>query len=75
MLLLLRLKTLKIPTLSYRRFRGDMIKVYKLLNANENLSFDTFFFHRKNSQHKYTAINLKLTLTRKIQENTTFPAV
>jgi len=27
------LNTLKNPTPSYRRFRGDMIEVYKLLNA------------------------------------------
>jgi len=27
-----RLKKLKLPTLSYRRTRGDMIEVYKLLN-------------------------------------------
>ena len=28
-----RLKKLKLPTLSYRRARGDMIEVYKLLNG------------------------------------------
>ena len=28
-----RLKILKLPTLSYRRARGDMIEVYKLLNG------------------------------------------
>ena len=27
-----RLKKLKLPTLAYRRTRGDMIQVYKLLN-------------------------------------------
>ena len=27
-----RLKILKLPTLSYRRMRGDMIEVYKILN-------------------------------------------
>ena len=28
-----RLKTLNLPTLKYRRFRGDMIEMYKLLNS------------------------------------------
>jgi len=27
-----RLKRLKLPTLKYRRIRGDMIEVYKILN-------------------------------------------
>ena len=28
-----RLKTLKLPTLSYRRLRGDMIEVYKIIKG------------------------------------------
>ena len=27
-----RLKMLNLPTLTYRRFRGDMIETYKILN-------------------------------------------
>ena len=30
-----RLKTLKLPTLSYRRIRGDMIQTYKILHPTE----------------------------------------
>ena len=30
-----RLKKLNIPTLKYRRIRGDMINVYKILNNNK----------------------------------------
>ena len=29
-----RLKSLKLPTLAYRRARGDMIEVYKIVNNN-----------------------------------------
>ena len=29
-----RLKKLNLPTLKYRRIRGDMINVYKILNSN-----------------------------------------
>ena len=38
-----RLKILKIPTLSYRRFRGDMIEVYKLLYKLEDIDYTVFF--------------------------------
>jgi len=38
-----RLKILKIPTLAYRRFRGDMIEVYKLLHGKEDIEYTTFF--------------------------------
>jgi ribonuclease P/MRP protein subunit RPP40 len=38
-----RLKVLKIPTLAYRRFRGDMIEVYKLLHGKEDIEYTKFF--------------------------------
>ena len=38
-----RLKVLKIPSLTYRRFRGDMIQVYKLLNNKEDIDYGRFF--------------------------------
>ena len=38
-----RLKMLDLPTLKYRRFRGDMIQVYKIINNVDNINFDTFF--------------------------------
>ena len=31
-----RLKKLKLPTLKYRRLRGDMITVFKILNDNKS---------------------------------------
>ena len=34
-----RLRVLKIPSLTYRRFRGDMIQVYKLLHNLEDIPF------------------------------------
>ena len=37
-----RLETLNLPTLKYRRFRGDMIEMYKLLNSKYNTTVSDF---------------------------------
>lgn len=57
-----RLKRLKLPTLSYRRFRGDIIQVWKLIHGKEDLDYKHFFeksnytdhFIRGHSQHLKT---------------------
>ena len=38
-----RLKALNLPTLAYRRFRGDMIQTYKILNGKEDIEYTRFF--------------------------------
>ena len=38
-----RLKSLKLPSLLYRRFRGDMIECYKLLHDKEDIDYNRFF--------------------------------
>jgi hypothetical protein len=38
-----RLKILEIPTLAYRRVRGDIIQVWKLLNGKEDKDYNVFF--------------------------------
>ena len=38
-----RLKKLDLPTVKYRRFRGDLIQVYKIINQIDDLKVDTFF--------------------------------
>jgi hypothetical protein len=38
-----RLKKLKLPTLEYRRNRGDIIQVYKIFHGIDNLNPDIFF--------------------------------
>ena len=38
-----RLETLKIPTLSYRRLRGDLIQVYKILHGVNDVQKEAFF--------------------------------
>ena len=39
-----RLKALNLPSLVYRRKRGDMIQVYKIMNGMVRLNQDDFFF-------------------------------
>ena len=36
-----RLKTLKLPTLRYRRLRGDMIEVYKIVHNMYDIRLDS----------------------------------
>ena len=52
-----RLKALNLPTLSYQRFRGDMIEVYKIISNiyDSNTSQTILNFREKNS------INLTLS--------------
>ena len=38
-----RLKKLNLPTLKYRRNRGDLIQVFKILNGYYNISWEDFF--------------------------------
>lgn len=38
-----RLNHLKLPTPSFRRHRGDVIQVFKLLNGMEDINYNTFF--------------------------------
>ena len=38
-----RLRALRLPSLFYRRRRGDVIMVYMLMNGHLNLEVDTFF--------------------------------
>ena len=38
-----RLQTLCLPSLKYRRLRGDMILVYRLINNNLGIDFNDFF--------------------------------
>lgn len=38
-----RLKYLNLPTLSYRRHRGDMIQVFKLISGLEDIDYTKFF--------------------------------
>jgi len=38
-----QLKELNLPTLSYHRFRGDIIFLHRIINNGFNISFSEFF--------------------------------
>ena len=38
-----RLKMLNLPTLKYRRKRGDLIQVFKILNGHYDINWEGFF--------------------------------
>ena len=52
-----RLRQLKLPTLKCRRYRGDLIQVFEIINEIVDLKFEDFFTTTKldstrNSEHK-----------------------
>ena len=59
-----RLELLKLPTLQYRRYRGDMIETYKLAHGLYDTSNEFMKFQSNNATghtlrgHKFTLIHL-----------------
>ena len=52
-----RLNKLKLPSLKFRRIRGDLIQAFKIINNNDNVDKDLFFTFRsddrtRNSENK-----------------------
>ena len=48
----LRLRTLKCPSLNYRRRRGEMIHVYKIVGGIDRVDPELFFFRPVPSQQE-----------------------
>ena len=67
-----RLAWLELPTLKYRRFRGDMLELYKILNnLYDSKTVPVFEMHLD----ILVAILLKLKLTDVITMSENFPFV
>ena len=56
-----RLRELKLPSLQYRRLRGDLIQTYKIVNELDNLDKDQFFTM---NETKYELRNSSLKLQK-----------
>ena len=50
-----RLKMLNLPTLKYRRKRGDLIQVFKILNGHYDINWEDFFTLDTNRTHNIRA--------------------
>ena len=64
-----RLRQLKLPTLKCKRYRDDLIQVFKIINGIDDLKFEDFFTttkldSTKNSEHKLY-VHFAKTETRK----------
>ena len=56
-----RLRALGLPSLKYRRERGDLIQTYKIINKIDELNFSDFFEFNQNRTRGNTKINVKRT--------------
>ena len=64
-----RLKALKLPSLTYRRFRGDMIQVYKLMHNLEDIPFTRFFELNENPTRGHSLKLKKKSCKKEIRKN------
>ena len=60
-----RFEALKIPTLAYRRFRGEMIEVFKMFNMKEDTDNKIFFELSDSSSTRGHSLKLKTKSCRK----------
>ena len=53
-----RLKFLNLPSLKYRRYRGDLIQTYKILHSIDDLKTEDFFTVRNDTNTRSMYVNL-----------------
>ena len=59
-----RLKMLNLPTLKYRRKRGDLIQVFKILNGHYDINWEDFFTLDTDRTHNTRGHSKKLVKHR-----------
>ena len=59
-----RLRILKLPSLKYRRYRGDLIQTFKILNGLDDLKADDFYcFNNNSTRNNDIKLNIKYCST------------
>ena len=53
-----RLKFLNLPSLKYRRYRGDLIQTYKIIHSTDDLKTEYFFTVRNDTNTRSMNVNL-----------------
>ena len=59
-----RMRHLCLPSLKYRRLRGDMIQVFKLINGLDDLDWKDFFTKSRTDITRLSQYNLFITYSR-----------
>ena len=59
-----RLKKLNLPSLKYRRIRGDMINVYKILNDNDQNSSNKRIIQLNETSHSTRGCRYKTNIRK-----------
>ena len=65
-----RLMNLKLPLLTYRRKRGDMILIFKIMNGAVRLDANKLFTHVSNKTRGHTKKVYKTPATKTVRINT-----
>lgn len=64
-----RLRALNLPTLLYRRKRGDLIQVFKILNGIDDISPDKFFLMSETTTRGHSKKLYKLRSRKSVRYN------
>lgn len=64
-----RLRALNLPSLEYRRRRGDMIQVFKIIHGLERIPVDTFFEHSTSNTRGHSLKIVKQRCSTKIRQD------
>lgn len=64
-----RLRALNLPTLLYRRKRGDLIQVFKILNGYDDISPDEFFKFSGTTTRGHSKKLFKTRCTKTVRQN------
>ena len=65
-----RLKFLNLPSLKYRRYRRDLIQIYKIIHSIDDLKTEDFFTVRNDTNTRSMNVNVYIKTVLPIQNYT-----